>query len=121
MRHHEGGDVDQPGAVIWHRRYQYALGSNRLIATRLPGDPDNLPSYAAAPGYSAKYTYDARGNMATLPHLPSVGWNAKAELRLTTRQVANAGAPDTTFYVYSAGGQRVRKVTVRNGVRREER
>jgi hypothetical protein len=35
-------------------------------------------------------------------------------LRSTTRQVVNNGTPVTTFYVYDAGGQRIRKQP-RNG------
>ena len=40
----------------------------------------------------------------------------------TSRQVVNDGTPETTYYVYDAGGQRVRKVTERqNGTRKNER
>ena len=59
MVHHSGRNLEQPGQVIWNRRYQYALDSNRLLATSLPSDPANLPDYVATPGYSARYTYDS--------------------------------------------------------------
>jgi hypothetical protein len=40
----------------------------------------------------------------------------------TSRQAVNSGTPETTYYVYDASGQRVRKVTERqNGSRKEER
>ncbi|WP_164212898.1 hypothetical protein, partial [Stenotrophomonas maltophilia] len=46
------------GAILrWTRRYQYTPAGNRLVATRLPADPDNLPDYPAAPGYTARYGY----------------------------------------------------------------
>ena len=34
-------------------------------------------------------------------------------MQATARQVVNSGTPETTYYVYDAGGQRVRKVTER--------
>ena len=54
LAHHAGSNIDQPGQVLWQRRYQYALDSNRLLATSLPSDPDNLPDYAEAGGYTGK-------------------------------------------------------------------
>jgi RHS repeat-associated protein len=115
---HTGGAVER-----WIRRYQYALDSNQLLATRSPGDPSNLPDYSAAPGYSAKYTYDTHGNMTTMPHLPAMEWDFKDQLHATQRQVVNnGGIGEKTYYVYDAGGQRVRKVTeTQNGARRDER
>jgi len=96
----------------WVRRYQYATDSNRLLATRLPGDPDKLPDYVAAPGgYSAKYTYDDHGNMTSMPQLKVMEWDFKDQLQSTQQQVNNGGTGETTWYVYDASGQRVRKVT----------
>jgi RHS repeat-associated protein len=54
-------------------------------------------------------------------------WDFKDQLNATSRQVVNATpppdkVPETTFYVYDAGGQRARKITERqNGTRRNER
>jgi RHS repeat-associated protein len=121
IRHHQGGDIDAPGAVIWNQRYQYALDSNRLLATSLPGDPI-LPDYAAAPGYSARYEYDIHGNMVRMPHLPAIDWSFRDQLRASTSQAAGGGAADRTFYAYEGSGERVRKVVERaTGVRRSER
>jgi RHS repeat-associated protein len=116
--HHASG-----GAERWIRWYQYALDSNRLLATRLPGDPDILPDYTATSGYSAKYTYDKHGNMTAMPHLPSMEWDFKDQPRASQRQVVNnGGTGEKTFYVYDAGGQRVRKVTeTQNGAPKDER
>jgi RHS repeat-associated protein len=96
----------------WTRRYAYNEASqivasemgNRLSSTSLPGDP------AAGP-FTATYAYDPHGNMTRMPHLPAMVWDEDNRLRSTTRQVVNAGTPQTTFYVYDIGGQRVRKTT----------
>lgn len=112
MLHHQGRNLDQPGQVIWNRCYQYAPDSNRLLATRLPGDPTNLPDYTTTPGYSATYTYDEHGNIVRMPHLPSMEWDFKDQLRASQKQIVNDGNPgEKTYYVYDASGQRVRKVT----------
>ncbi|MBW8877783.1 MAG: hypothetical protein JF614_22675, partial [Acidobacteria bacterium] len=106
----------------WSRRYAYTEKSqitaaetcNRLSATSLPGDPDDGP-------YTGKYEHDAHGNMTRMPHLSKLVWDEQDRLRSTARQVT-AGTPDTTFYVYDAGGQRQRKVTDSStGTRRTER
>jgi RHS repeat-associated protein len=88
----------------------------------LPGDPVKLPDYTAAPGYTAKYTYDAHGNIISMPHLPLMEWDFKDQLHATQRQVDNNGAGEKTYYVYDAGGERVRKVTeTQGGKLKEER
>ena len=74
------------------------------------------------------YTHDAHGNMTRMPHLPLMRWSYVDQLEATSRQVINdGGAPETTYYVYDAGGQRTRKVTERQAaagqtpMRRNER
>jgi RHS repeat-associated protein len=57
-----------------------------------------------------------------MPHLPVIQWDFKDQLSASSRQVVNAGQPETTYYVYDAGGQRARKVTERaNGARKNQR
>ncbi|MFE6903604.1 SpvB/TcaC N-terminal domain-containing protein [Streptomyces sp. NPDC057717] len=120
--HHGGSNVDQLGQILWQRHYQYALDSNRLLATSLPGDPDDLPDYAAAGGYSAKYSYDAHGNIADMAHLPLMRWDYRNQLSASAQQVVNDGTPETTYYVYDADGERTRKVTeTQSGLRKNER
>jgi RHS repeat-associated protein len=100
------------GALLrWNRRYQYAPDSNRLLATRLPGEADNLPDYTAVPGYGTKYGYDEHGNITSMLHLPVMEWDFKDQLRASQQQVTNGGTAEKTWYVYDASGQRVRKVT----------
>jgi RHS repeat-associated protein len=106
--------IHQLASGSWTRRYSYAEASaidpaetsNRLSATSAPGDP------VAGP-FSDRYFYDKHGNMTRMPHLPSITWNESDHLQSSTRQVVNAGVPETTYYVYDAGGQRIREVTDR--------
>ena len=114
--HHIGGGVES-----WVRRYQYAPDSNRLLSTSLPGDDPNGP-------YSAKYNYtdvlgnDVQGCMTSMPHLKVMEWDFKDQLHATQQQVVNNDVGEKTYYVYDAGGQRVRKVTeTQNGNLKDER
>ena len=112
--------VHQAANGNWTRAYAYneasliepAKKSNRLSQTALQtsGNPPVEP-----------YAYDAHGNMTQMPHLPMMQWNFKDELSATSRQVVNAGAPETTYYVYDAGGQRARKITEAAEWRAEKR
>lgn len=104
---HSGADPALPG---WTQSYTYnepslleaGKVSNRLSSMRIGSDPAQL------------YTYDLHGNTTTMPHLPLMQWDYKDQLQATTRQVVtNGGTPETTYYVYDVGGQRVRKVTGR--------
>jgi RHS repeat-associated protein len=101
----------------WTRNYTYnepslieaAKKNNRLSNTNIGQTNEN-------------YSYDAHGNMTAMPHLTLMQWDFKDELEATSRQAVNNGTPETTFYVYDAAGQRVRKVTERqNGTRKSER
>jgi RHS repeat-associated protein len=98
---HVGGAIER-----WTRRYQYAGDNNRLLATSLPGDEANQ--------FSSPISYDPHGNMTRMSHLPLMRWNFQDQMEATSRQVVNnGGTPETTYYVYDAAGQRVRKVVER--------
>ncbi|MGZ5053532.1 MAG: SpvB/TcaC N-terminal domain-containing protein [Methylobacter sp.] len=114
IHHAQGGD--------WVRGYHYEEDSliepgkfsNRLRRTVL--HPNGNQSIIEP------YIHDAHGNMIAMPHLTLMQWDFKDQLQATARQVVNDGTPETTFYVYDASGQRVRKVTERpNGTRKSER
>jgi len=98
----------------WRRRFDYSEPSqidpadtcNRLSSSSAPGDPAGGP-------FSATYDYDEHGNAVRMPHLPAMGWDERDRLRSTTPQVVNAGTPETTWYGYDGGGQRIRKATDR--------
>lgn len=93
----------------WTRHYRYAYQSdptdrtNRLIATRMPGDPEAGP-------YTGTYDHDPYGNMTRMPHLASMGWNFMDQL-----QQVDLGGGGTAYYQYGVGGQRIRKVVERSG------
>ncbi|GLV54301.1 hypothetical protein KDH_11490 [Dictyobacter sp. S3.2.2.5] len=99
-----------PGQFGWTCIYNYSEPSqletdklcNRLSSTQISNSPA-LP-----------HTYDVHGNMMSMSHLPLMQWDYKDQLQLTAQQVVNnGGTPETTYYIYNANGQRVRKVTER--------
>ena len=95
----------------WRRGYEYdQIGSNNRLTKTTVGERQD------------KYTYDPHGNMMRMQHLPSMTWDFKDQLHSTQTQVVNSSEAETTYYIYNSGGQRVRKVTVRDsGNRRTER
>lgn len=108
------GMIHQATSGGWTRRYAYNEPSliesgkvnNRLSRTSLPGDLQGV--------LSARYEYDAHGNMTRMPHLPLMRWDDHDQLQASSKQVVNnGGTPEMTYYVYDASGQRVRKVTER--------
>lgn len=97
-----------PGGSTWVRVYEYATDSNHLLLTNAPG--------AAAGLLADSYSYDSAGNLVRMPHLPEMRWDYINRLAATSKQVVNAGTPETTYYTYDSNGQRVRKVTERQAV-----
>ncbi|MCB9489600.1 MAG: toxin [Deltaproteobacteria bacterium] len=81
----------------WTQDYTYATDSNRLLTTQIGATTLN-------------YTHDAHGNVG-LPHLTVQRWDAKDRLQAVATQSVGSGTPETTYYLYDAAGQRVRKVT----------
>jgi RHS repeat-associated protein len=103
---HRGSDPAHPG---WTRVYAYDEAS--LIESNKTSN--RLSSTQVGSGPLERYAYDAHGSMTTMPHLSLMRWNYLDRLEATAWQVVNSGSPETTYYVYDAGGQRVRKVTER--------
>lgn len=94
----------------WIRRYEYAHHNNRLLSTNLPGDSNDGP-------YSAKYSYDSRGNMISMPNLREMQWDFKNQL-----QMVDLNGGGKVYFVYDSFGQRIRKVREnQHGVQQEER
>jgi RHS repeat-associated protein len=114
--------IHQAANGNWTRAYAYNEAS--LIE---PTKQSNRLSSTTVGARTETYTYDAHGNMTSMPHLTLMQWDYKDELSATSRQAVNdipppEKVPETTFYVYDAGGQRIRKVTERqNGTRKNER
>jgi RHS repeat-associated protein len=117
--------IHQASNGNWTRGYAY--GEDSLIEPNLGKVSNRLSSTQVGSGLLEPFTYDAHGSMITMPHLPLMQWDFKDQLSATSRQVVNEASPpdtvpETTFYAYDAGGQRVRKVTERqNGSRKQER
>ena len=114
--------IHQAQNAAWQRDYRYDEGSliepgkfsNRLSGTVLHPN-SNQPVQEI-------YTHDDHGNMTSMPHLRLIQSDFRDQLQATARQVVNDGTPETTYHVYDAAGQRVRKVTERqNGTRKNER
>jgi len=108
----------QPASSGWTRSYAYnevsqlapsiATYSNRLSSTSVGGVTDSY-SYAGNGGI--------HGLMTSMPHLTAMAWNSLDQLQSTSRQRVKDSdtVAETTYYIYDASGQRVRKVTERGG------
>ena len=116
---HRGTDPNHPG---WTRGYTYnensllepVKHSNRLSSTTV-GNGNVI---------TESYSYDAHGNMTSMPHLSLMQWDYRDQLQATARQVNNGGDSEITYYVYDSSGQRVRKITElanANGSLKDER
>jgi RHS repeat-associated protein len=96
----------QAGVNGWTRGYDY--GEPSLIE---PAQMSNRLSRTTIAGVVENYTYDAHGNMTTMPHLPVMAWDFHDQLCVSQQQVTQHCTGERTYYVYDASGQRVRKVT----------
>src|SRR6185503_4777003 len=99
----------------WTRTYSYeerspietGKKSNRLTRT-VVGSGQNQRD---------DFMHDAHGNITSMTHLSNLTWDFKDQL-----QQVDLGGGGKAFYVYDAGGQRIRKVIEsQNGVPRNER
>ncbi|GAB7088929.1 SpvB/TcaC N-terminal domain-containing protein [Marinifilum fragile] len=84
----------------WTRNYFYNTHNNYLL-----GHTDGV----------TEYTYDAHGNMLSMPHLQAMHWDYNDWLT----QVELDANGSKAFYVYNAGGERVRKVVIKGNIREE--
>ena len=87
----------------WTRTFEYSNPNNQLTKT-------------AVGTFNFNYTYDAHGNMNLMEHLQQLIWDFKDEL-----SEVNLGGGGHAYYVYDAGGQRVRKVIERLDGKKQER
>jgi len=118
MKHTRTDDQSNSG---WTRTYAY--GEASLTEPEIPANDgvpkqpartsNRLSSTTIGKGDPEPYAYDPHGNMTRMNHLPLMEWDHRDRLLATARQVVKNGEPETTWYVYDASGQRVRKVTVR--------
>jgi RHS repeat-associated protein len=104
--------IHQASNGNWTRGYTYNEAS--LVE---PAKMSNGLSGTAVGSIAESYAYDAHGNMLTMPHLQSMQWDFRDQLR----QI-DLGGGGTAYYIYDAAGQRVRKVIERqNSTRQKER
>ncbi|HEU5270140.1 MAG TPA: SpvB/TcaC N-terminal domain-containing protein [Jatrophihabitans sp.] len=100
---HHGTDPREPG---WTKHFHYAEASqlepdrvsNRLTAVRIGQATEVFSRHGDG--------YDPHGAMQQLPHLRKLEWDFRNQLRMTR-------SSERTWYVYDAGGRRVRKITQR--------
>ncbi|MDD2636180.1 MAG: hypothetical protein PHW82_11875 [Bacteroidales bacterium] len=85
----------------WSRDYFYDTATNRLLKHDEYGQNE--------------YTYDTHGNMLTMPGISEMGWDFGDRLNKTISGTV------TSYYNYDSGGERTRKVVVKQGGIREER
>lgn len=109
-------DYDAAGNMLlmknlanWSMAFTYSATNNQLL-TAVPG---------GAIGTPFNYPYDAHGSMTSMPHLTTMDWDFNDRLRHTAVS-ASGSISQESWYVYDAGGQRVRKV-IKKGSLIEER
>ncbi|MBE7385745.1 MAG: VCBS repeat-containing protein [Leptolyngbya sp. SIO1E4] len=98
------------GDRSWIRNQTYSADSNHLSTSDARCTGEN----------NFTYPHDANGNITRMPHLQALQWDYANRLVATTNN-GNGGASVTAFYVYDAGGQRIRKVVEKGGEKIEER
>lgn len=87
----------------WTRTFEYKNPNNQLTKTEV-----GL--------FNFSYDYDAHGNMKNMEHLSDLFWDFHDQLK-----EVDLGGGGTAYYVYDAGGQRVRKIIERNDKTKKER
>jgi RHS repeat-associated protein len=91
----------------WTRSYTY----NEPSLIEPTKNSNRLSNTTVGNGVPEIYPSDGHGNITRMSHLPLMRWDYRDQLQATAQQVINNGTPETTWYVYDADGQRVRKVT----------
>ena len=63
------------GAAAWTSPMRYVAGTNRLDQTMVSGDQETDVQW------HGRYTYDAHGNMTSMPHLAAIDWDWKDQMQ----------------------------------------
>jgi RHS repeat-associated protein len=121
---HAGTDPAHPG---WTRSYNYTEAS--LLETAKFGNRLTSTSLSGSVAVTEPYGYDAHGNTTRMPQVQATSWDFRDQLVMTRRQAVSGSDADgalhqgeRTYYMYSAAGERVRKVTESGGgVKTKER
>ncbi len=91
-----GNIMQMKSAGKWTKDYFYNINNNYL-----KGHTNN----------SIEYSYDVHGNMLSMPHLSTMVWDYKDELK-----AVDLDGGGTAYYVYNATGERVRKVIEKGNI-----
>ena len=94
-----GNMLQMQSVGSWTRNYEYNNPMNN--------------NYLLGHGSGTEYTYDAHGNMLTMPHLTTMNWDYLDQL-----QSASNGT-FTSYYNYDNERNRTRKVVVKGNIREE--
>jgi RHS repeat-associated protein len=106
------------------RTYGYNNDADRITYEINPNSIKNNQLLATTIGNTTfRYHHDEHGNIDQMPHLALMEWDFKDQLHSTQQTIINNGNGERTYYVYDAGGQRIRKITERQGTtnKKEER
>lgn len=118
-------EYDEVGNFLHFKHYANSAGWIRdydfndlslIEEDKLLGKKNNRLTSTSIGIPTESYTYDAHGNMKTMPHLSEMVWDFKDQLQLVDK-----GGGCRAYYVYDAAGQRVRKVIEDNDKPLEER
>jgi len=107
---------DQIGNITLHDHY--TTGQSPNWSKEYCYDDINTNNYLSkhdANQTLPDYTYDAHGNITSMPHLSSMQWDYKDRLLATTQ------GTETTYYRYNSQGERTRKITEKQGGTHNER
>jgi hypothetical protein len=106
-------DYDRAGNMVlmknpgnWNMAFTYAAANNHMqtaVANSAAGTPFTYP-------------YDEHGNVTAMPHLTSMDWDFADRLRHSSVSAAAGPASQESWYVYDAGGERVRKVVAKGNL-----
>jgi RHS repeat-associated protein len=95
----------QAAGGAWVRGYLYDNGAANPATNRLTSTVTGATT--------EPYGHDGNGNIDAMPHLASMAWDYRDQVRRTTRQVSG-GATPATWYAYDSANLRGRKATTRS-------
>jgi len=107
---------DQIGNITLHDHY--TTGQSPNWSKEYCYDDINTNNYLSKHDVNQTlpdYTYDVHGNITTMPHLSSMQWDYKDQLREVELNLSG----DTAYYIYDNTGNRVRKVIEKGSIREE--
>jgi RHS repeat-associated protein len=110
----------------WHRHYQYALYSNRMMATGSTDEP--FETYTDTPSLEYRYPCNDHGSITAMPHLETMAWGFAEHLHYVARTTGpgseDGGGVDpslSAWYRYDVSRRRTRKRVAKQGGIVEER